>query len=134
MISSLDITYLHLPLIYIKDKCTGTIRAVGTDQHDRLYLDKQGRIQYLNLQNMCGTPYEYSFVTDEQGHDGNNLPFTKDEIKQFGLSHSDSYLQSVDLKEYANETYEKRLNELFEVNTKLVFALIEREEEGEEDD
>lgn len=133
MISSdIDMTYLHLPLIYIKDKCTDVIRAVGTDQHDRLYIDKQGRIQYLNLQNMCGTPYEYSFVSDEEGHDGNNLPFTTVEIKQFGLSYYDNYLQSVDLKEYANETYEERLNELFEVNTKLVFALIERE--GEDDD
>lgn len=31
--------YLKAILIYVKDKETGYIHIVGTDQHDRLYLD-----------------------------------------------------------------------------------------------
>ena len=41
---------------------------VGTDAHDRLYLDANGNIQYLNLQSGGGTPDDYSFVLDEDGH------------------------------------------------------------------
>lgn len=50
---------------------------VGTDAHDRLYLDANGNIQYLNLQSGGGTPDDYSFVLDEDGHNQNNLPFSK---------------------------------------------------------
>ena len=44
-------TYLKAVLIYVKDKETGYIHIVGTNQHDRLYLDDDGNIQYMNLQN-----------------------------------------------------------------------------------
>lgn len=43
--------YLKAILIYVRDKYTGYIHIVGTDKHDRLYLDDSGNIQYLNLQN-----------------------------------------------------------------------------------
>ena len=52
---------------------------VGTDAHDRLYLDAHGNIQYSNLQNGGGTPDDYSFVLDEDGHKQSNLPFSKKE-------------------------------------------------------
>lgn len=45
-----NLTYLQAILIYVKDRQTGYIHIVGTDQHDRLYLDDSGNIQYMNLQ------------------------------------------------------------------------------------
>lgn len=70
-------TYLKAILIYVKDKETGYIHTVGTDQHDRLYLDNDGNIQYMNLQNGGTTEGDYEFVLDEQGHNQSNLTFTK---------------------------------------------------------
>lgn len=72
-------TYLKAILIYVRDKQTGYIHIVGTDQHDRLYLDDNGNIQYMNLQNGGTTEEDYEFVLDEQGHNQNNLTFTKEE-------------------------------------------------------
>lgn len=112
---SIDSTYLRMPLIYIRDKCTGTIRAVGTNQHDRLYLDSKGHIQYINIQSMSGTGDAYEFVADESG---------------YGTTDWDiAYFDSVDLKQYTNDTYVKRLKELFNDNLKLVFELDKLEKE-----
>ena len=79
-------TYLKAVLIYVKDKETGYIHIVGTDQHDRLYLDDDGNIQYMNLQNGGTTEGDYEFVLDEQGHNHNKLTFTKEEQEKYGLS------------------------------------------------
>lgn len=74
-------TYLQAILIYVRDKQTGYIHIVGTDQHDRLYLDDNGNIQYMNLQNCGTTEGDYEFVLDEQGHNHNKLTFTKEEYE-----------------------------------------------------
>lgn len=60
---------IKMPAIYVRDYCTKCIHMVGTNEHDRLYLDDDGHIQYFNLQNGCGTPDEYDFVLDPEGHD-----------------------------------------------------------------
>lgn len=128
-------TYLKAVLIYVKDKKTGYIHIVGTDQHDRLYLDDDGHIQYFNLQNGCGTPDEYDFVLDPEGHDQNNLPFTEEEQIMYGLSNMDAYFGGVDLKkaqsltERAEKTKEEtNFEHFFEyLSTKRMsdFALID---------
>lgn len=127
--------YLKAILIYVKDKETGYIHIVGTDQHDRLYLDDDGHIQYFNLQNGCGTPDEYDFVLDPEGHDQNNLPFTEEEQIMYGLSNMDAYFGGVDLKkaqsltERAEKTKEEtNFEHFFEYLSKLNmsdFALID---------
>jgi hypothetical protein len=47
--------------IWVKDNDSGVIHQVGTDRHDSLEMIN-GRVEYYNLQNGCGTPYTYSFV------------------------------------------------------------------------
>lgn len=89
--------YLKAILIYVRDKDTGYTHIVGTDQHDRLYLDDSGNIQYLNLQNGGSTECDYEFVLDEQGHNQSNLTFTKEEQEKYGLSNMDDYFNSIDL-------------------------------------
>ena len=73
----------ELPMIYIKDKYTNEIRAVGTNHHDRLFLDEEGVIHYVNLQNGCGTGigegYEYEFVLDAEGHCPSNPRYSEEE-------------------------------------------------------
>lgn len=113
-------TYLKSVLIYVKDKETGYIHIVGTDQHDRLYLDAHGNIQYSNLQNGGGTPDDYSFVLDEQGHNQSNLTFTKEEQEKYGLSNMDDYFHSIDLETYMELETKKRIKELTEINMRLV--------------
>ena len=108
---------------------------VGTNEHDRLYLDDDGHIQYFNLQNGCGTPDEYDFVLDPEGHDQNNLPFTEEEQIMYGLSNMDAYFGGVDLKkaqsltERAEKTKEEtNFEHYFEYLSKLNmsdFALID---------
>lgn len=75
----INFEYFCLPALYVKDISSDVIHMVGTDAHDRLYLDANGNIQYLNLQSGGGTPDDYSFVLDEDGHNQNNLPFSKKE-------------------------------------------------------
>lgn len=96
----INFEYFCLPALYVKDISSDVIHMVGTDAHDRLYLDANGNIQYLNLQSGGGTPDDYSFVLDEDGHNQNNLlehsviwlQCRKDgEI----LRHLDIYLQNV---------------------------------------
>lgn len=47
--------------IWVKDKSSGHIHQVGTDLHDSLVL-MDGKVEYYNLQNGCGTLDEYEFV------------------------------------------------------------------------
>lgn len=114
--------YLKAILIYVKDKETGYIHIVGTDQHDRLYLDENGNIQYLNLQNGGTTEgnYDYEFVLDEQGHNQDNLTFTEEEQATYGLSNMDDYFNSIDLEMYVDSVTKKRIQELTEINMQLL--------------
>jgi hypothetical protein len=114
--------YLKAILIYVKDKETGYIHIVGTDQHDRLYLDENGNIQYLNLQNGGTTEgnYDYEFVLDEQGHNQDNLTFTEEEQATYGLSNMDDYFNSIDLEMYMDSVTKKRIQELTEINMQLL--------------
>lgn len=112
--------YLKAILIYVKDKETGYIHIVGTDQHDRLYLDDDGNIQYMNLQNGGTTEEDYEFVLDEQGHNQNDLTFTKEEQEKYGLSNMDDYFNSMDLETFMNSVARKRIQELTEINMRLV--------------
>lgn len=113
-------TYLQEILIYVRDKQTGYIHIVGTGQHDRLYLDDSGNIQYVNLQNGGTTEGDYEFVLDEQGHNQNNLTFTKEEQEKYGLSNMDDYFDSIDLETYMDLESKKRIQELTEINMRLV--------------
>lgn len=113
-------TYLKAILIYVRDKQTGYIHIVGTDQHDRLYLDDNGNIQYMNLQNCGTTEGDYEFVLDEQGHNQNNLTYTKEEQEKYGLSNMDDYFDSIDLETYMDLESKKRIQELTEINMRLV--------------
>ena len=113
-------TYLKAILIYVRDKDTGYIHIVGTDQHDRLYLDDSGNIQYLNLQNGGSTEGDYEFVLDEQGHNQNDLTFTKEEQEKYGLSNMDDYFNSIELETYMDLESKKRIQELTEINMRLV--------------
>lgn len=52
--------------LYIRDKRSGKTHLVGSDVHDRLYVDGDGFVQYENMQNGDGTMLEpiggYEFV------------------------------------------------------------------------
>ncbi len=52
--------------LYIRDKHSGETHLIGSDVHDRLYVDGDGFVQYENLQNGDGTMLEpiggYEFV------------------------------------------------------------------------
>nr|DAE60656.1 MAG TPA: hypothetical protein [Caudoviricetes sp.] len=119
--------YLKAILIYVKDKETGYIHIVGTDQHDRLYLDDSGNIQYLNLQNGGTTEGDYEFVLDKQGHNQNNLTFTEEEQATYGLSNMDDYFNSIDLELYMDLEAKKRIQELTEINMQLVTQKMTKE-------
>lgn len=86
----INFEYFCLPALYVKDISSDVIHMVETDAHDRLYLDANGNIQYLNLQSGGGTPDDYSFVLDEDGHNQNNLPFSKKEQELYGLDEEDA--------------------------------------------
>lgn len=119
--------YLKAILIYVKDKETGYIHIVGTDQHDRLYLDDDGNIQYMNLQNGGTTEEDYEFVLDEQGHNQNNLTFTKEEQEKYGLSNMDDYFNSIELETYMDLEAKKRIQELTEINMQLLTQKMTKE-------
>ena len=112
--------YLKSILIYVRDKDTGYIHLVGTDHHDRLYLDENGNIQYLNLQNGGTTEGDYEFVLDEQGHNQDNLTFTEEEQEKYGLSNIDDYFNSMDLETFMDLEAKKRIQELTEINMRLI--------------
>ena len=119
--------HLKAILIYVKDKEIGYIHIVGTDQHDRLYLDDDGNIQYMNLQNGGTTEEDYEFVLDEQGHNQNNLTFTKEEQEKYGLSNMDDYFNSIELETYMDLEAKKRIQELTEINMQLVTQKMTKE-------
>lgn len=122
-------TYLQAILIYVRDKQTGYIHIVGTDQHDRLYLDDNGNIQYMNLQNCGTTECDYEFVLDEQEHNQNNLTFTKEEQEKYGLSNMDDYFNSIELETYMDLEAKKRIQELTEINMQLVTQKMTKEKQ-----
>lgn len=103
----INFEYFCLPALYVKDKQSNIIHMVGTDSHDRLYLDIEGNIQYSNLQNGGGTPDDYSFVLDDEGHNQNNLPFTKKEMDLYGFDEEDAYFTNLDI-ETINILYQKK--------------------------
>lgn len=47
--------------LWVRDKSNGYIHQVGTDVHDSLELFN-GKVEYHNLQNGCGTLDEYEFI------------------------------------------------------------------------
>lgn len=102
----INFDYFCLPAIYVKDKQSNIIHIVGTDSHDRLYLDAEGNIQYSNLQNGGGTPDDYSFVLDDEVHKQNNLPFTKKEQELYGLDEEDAFFTNLDI-DTINLLYQK---------------------------
>lgn len=125
-------TYLTLPVIFVYDKDLKDVHAVGTNQHDRLYLDEDGHIQYANLQNGEGTKFgTYKFVFDKKYHDAKNLPFTKEEIEEIGLTFYDAYFDMVDLEKYASDTYIQMLKESEERNKRLLIKLLELREKDD---
>lgn len=120
---------IKMPAIYVRDYCTKCIHMVGTNEHDRLYLDDDGYIQYFNLQNGCGTPDEYDFVLDPEGHDQNNLPFTEEEQIMYGLSNMDAYFGGVDLKKHkALLKEQKKQNEELPKTLEWIFSKDNKEE------
>lgn len=60
---------------YVRDKATGTIHKVGTDQHDSIWVDSAGELHYHNMQNGDGCSGKsrlndgcgYEFVPSECG-------------------------------------------------------------------
>lgn len=85
-----------------------------------MYLDENGNIQYLNLQNGGTTEEDYEFVLDEQGHNQDNLTFTEEEQEKYGLSNIDDYFNSMDLETFMDLEAKKRIQELTEINMRLV--------------
>ena len=59
-------------MLYIKDKDFNEVRPYGSDKHDSLVVNRDGALQYYNLQNGCGTGSlpncTFSFV-DKNGFD-----------------------------------------------------------------
>ena len=106
----INFEYFCLLALYVKDISSDVIHMVGTDAHDRLYLDANGNIQYLNLQSGGGTPDDYSFVLDEDGHNQNNLPFSKKEQELYGLDEEDAFFTNMDM-DTINMLYLKKKSE-----------------------
>ena len=60
---------------YVRDKETGRIHKVGTDQHDSIWVDAAGELHYHNMQNGDGCSGKshldsgcgYEFVQSECG-------------------------------------------------------------------
>ena len=64
-----DRTFLEIPIIRVRDKISGKVHDVGSDEYDRLYLDEDGHIQYISLRTLKGTKDgAYYFVADGYHH------------------------------------------------------------------
>lgn len=50
----------------------------------------------------------------------NNLTFTKEEQEKYGLSNMDDYFNSIELETYMDLEAKKRIQELTEINMRLV--------------
>lgn len=118
----INFDYFCLPALYVKDNTSDIIHMVGTDSHDRLYLDAEGNIQYSNLQNGRGTPDDYSFVLDDEGHNEKNLPFTKKEQESYGLNEKDAFFTNLDI-DTINILYQKEKCES-EMKMKLLMKFL----------
>lgn len=118
----INFDYFCLPALYVKDNTSDIIHMVGTDSHDRLYLDAEGNIQYSNLQNGGGTPDDYSFVLDDEGHNEKNLPFTKKEQESYGLNEKDAFFTNLDI-DTINILYQKEKCES-EMKMKLLMKFL----------
>lgn len=118
----IDFDYFCMPAIYVKDKQPNIIHMVGTDSHDRLYLDAEGNVQYSNLQNGGGTPDDYSLVLDDEGHNEKNLPFTKKEQESYGLNEKDAFFTNLDI-DTINILYQKEKCES-EMKMKLLMKFL----------
>ena len=60
-----DRTFLEIPIIRVRDKVSGKVHDVGSDEYDRLYLDEDGHIQYMDMKTMKGTKDgRYFFATE----------------------------------------------------------------------
>lgn len=108
----LNSSYLAVPIICVRFNLTGGVHIVGTNQHDRLYLDENGQIQYENIQCMGGTKDgEYSFVTDLIGKDPVTNRYKEDEFR--ALTDDEIYeVQMEDPIDYARTYYVNRIIEL----------------------
>jgi hypothetical protein len=108
-----------LPIIFIKDRATGTIREVGSDVHDKLYLDQEGHIQYYNMQNGCSSEDgTYEFLIDEEGHNHNNLPFTEEERIDYLLDNTDCCFGMVESATYGINKMQNKIDSLEDMITK----------------
>jgi hypothetical protein len=58
---------MMVPIIRVRDICSGKEHIVGFDKHDSLIEGADGGLQYYNLQNGDGTPGGYDFVFEEDG-------------------------------------------------------------------
>ena len=70
--------------------------------------------------NKTFTNGDYEFVLDEQGNNQNKLTFTKEEQEKYGLTNMDDYFHSIDLELYMDLEAKKRIQELTEINMRLV--------------
>ena len=74
----------------------------------------------MNLQSGGTTEGDYEFALDEEGHNQDNLTYTKEEQEKYGLSNMDDYFNSIDLEMYMDLEAKKRIKELTEINMRLV--------------
>lgn len=51
--------------IWVKDKFTGDMHAVGTDRHDSIWVDSSGTVHYYNLQTGDGCGYRSRMISKE---------------------------------------------------------------------
>ena len=126
---------MEMPVIWIRDKEGGDIREFGTDAHDRLYIDKNGHIQYVNLQNGVGSPGCYEFVLDAEGHNQHNLPYTEEEQAKYMVCEEDCYFEMVEPSRYGIrklkeriDTQDKIIHELLTPNVKRIINDLDAEE------
>ena len=52
--------------IYVRDKYTGRIHRIGDDVHDELWVDRNGTLHYLNMQNGDGCTGYHSVNQDKE--------------------------------------------------------------------
>ena len=61
---------IMVPIIRVRDICSGKEHIVGFDQHDSLVMGAGGGLQYHNLQNGDGTCDGYEFVVKDDDYEG----------------------------------------------------------------
>ena len=68
--------------LYVRDKHTGKIHKVGTDQHDGLWVDSAGTDHYQNLQNGDGCNAN-SHIDDSAGYEFMPSDFGEMEMNKY---------------------------------------------------